>query len=308
MVDIFDQAADLAGTAQDEFSKTAGKIGSKLQGMLPGTPESEVGKTIRSGNAPKNGEPQRKSSATQSAWVDETETTDWRVRLSIPPNMQALMGGNDSGDSPPRKIVNPAGGQMAPGGSQRQGASEEVQPRGILDPLIDTNGMIFPYTPNVYITYSANYDNLQPTHSNYPFPVYQNSAVDQFTITGEFTVQNAREGQYWIAANQYLRTVTKMEYGSASANTGAPPPIVKLNGYGDFVFKDVPVVVVSFNVELSDSVDYIKVPVGDNGSWAPTRSTVTVTLQPAYSRASVNEFSLQKFAQGGYLNEGPGFI
>ena len=305
MVDIRQKASEISGIAQDEFSKTG--ISSSLESMLPGSSESEVGRTLRGGNAPKNGKPRQKQGATQTTWVDEEESTDWRVKLSIPPSMREVMGGSEP--AAPKKIMNPGpGGPMGPGGSQTQAASEEVQPMGILDPLIETGGLVFPYTPNIYITYSANYDNLQPTHSNYPFPVYQSSAIDQFTITGEFTVQNAREGQYWIAANQYLRTATKMEYGPASSNTGAPPPIVKLNGYGDFVFKDVPVVIVSFNVELSDSVDYIKVPVGDNGSWAPTRSTITVTLQPTYSRASVNEFSLQKFAEGGYLNDGPGFI
>ena len=81
----------------------------------------------------------------------------------------------------------------------------------------------------------------RPIHSNYPFFAYQNSQVDQFSITGDFTVENALEGQYWIAAVHYLRSVSKMAYGN-TPNQGSPPPVVRLNGYGDYVFKNVPVV------------------------------------------------------------------
>lgn len=231
------------------------------------------------------------SSATRStgyvsaSFAEKNNPVDWRVKLSLPNT----------------KVFNIP--NLVPDGSGQP-------PEGLfhlMRPLKNTRGLVFPYTPNIYITYSANYDNLAPTHSNYPFPIYQNSAVDQFVITGEFTAENSAEAAYWIAANQYLRTVTKMNYGT-DTNRGAPPPVVKLNGYGDFVFHDVPVVVQQYTVELGDAVDYIEADVGNNGSWAPTRSTISVTLQPAFSRDSVNSFDLKEFAQGGYLNTPPGFI
>jgi len=198
------------------------------------------------------------------AW-DTGEETDWRVKLSIPP-------------------------------------TAEYQDSSLLNPLKETNGFVFPYTPTVYIQHSARYNSVDPTHSNYPFPVYANSSVDQFSISGEFTVENPREAEYWIGAVHYLKSVTKMSYGESSTQ-GAPPPVVKLNGYGDYVFKDVPVVIVNFTVNLEPDVDYIKAKIGPNGSWAPTKSLITVTLQPAYSRDKVNKFSLDKFVSGGYLTD-----
>lgn len=242
-------------------------------GIFDAVSETGVGSALRSLNLLPGAEPQS-SAFVSASFDDEKERKDWRVKLSLP----------------------------------TEGAFKKTGIGDFLTPLRRTGGLVFPYTPNIYITYSANYDNLAPTHSNYPFPVYQNSAVDQFVITGEFTVENAEEGEYWIAANHYLRSVTKMEYGESSSNTGAPPPVVKLNGYGDFVFNDVPVVVQQYTMELSDAVDYIKVDVGQNGSWAPTRSTISVTLQPAFSRDSVNQFSLKKFVNGDYINDDPGFI
>lgn len=280
----------------DKITDYGNSLGSSLD--IPGTLGEEIIAGSRSKNVPKGGEPRNKEPAAQATWSGETDNTDWRVRLGLPSKIKDLIEAQE-----PDTTTNPG----APGGeSGTRGRAQDYQ--SIMQPLIDTNGMIFPYTPSVYITYSANYDSLQPTHSNYPFPVYQNSAIDQFTIQGDFTVQNSAEGRYWIAANHFLRTVTKMEYGDRSQNTGAPPPVLKLNGYGDFVFKDVPVVVQSFNIELSSDIDYIEVPMGNNGSWAPTRSTISVTLKPSYSRASVNQFNFKKFAEGGYLNDGPGFI
>jgi len=208
---------------------------------------------------------------------------DWRVKLSIPGNYKQMIAGE---------------------GNDEQEASEMMQP------LIDANGFIFPYTPNIYIAYTANYDKLSPTHSNYPFPIYQNSSVDQFVLTGTFTAENASEGAYWIAANQYLRSVTKMAYGGGTSTStrGSPPPIVKLNGYGDFVFKDVPVVVEQYTVTLPEDVDYIQVPVGPQGSYVPTRSEISITVFPTYSRDKVNKFSLNSFVRGDYIQSGGGYI
>jgi len=177
----------------------------------------------------------------------------------------------------------------------------------ILKPLSETDGLVWPYTPQVYITHSANYSQIQPVHSNYPFFAYQNSKVDAFSIVGDFYVENNYEGQYWLAAVHYLRSITKMAYGKTS-NVGAPPPVVRLNGYGDYVFKDVPVIVQTFAIELGSDVDYIKVPgFGPNGAWVPTRSNIQATVQPIYSRRAVESFSLDNFVNGGYVGKG-GFI
>ena len=120
-----------------------------------------------------------------------------------------------------------------------------------------------------------------------------------------------------------------MFYGAGS-NQGAPPPVVKLNGYGDYVFKDVPCMVTNFTLDMPTDVDYIAVDMTMLGEWnsfdaieegadltstdgdksyVPTESQMTVTIQPIYSRALVEQFSLDKFAKGGYLgSNNKGFI
>ena len=125
-------------------------------------------------------------------------------------------------------------------------------------------GIRFPVTPFINMSHSAGYDARSVIHNNYPYYAYQNSQVDQMTIAGAFPVQNETDGQNWLATLHFLRTVTKMYYGG-SKNTGNPPPVCRLNGYGDLVYKDVPIVITNFTVELREQVDYIGVNVSTSG-------------------------------------------
>jgi len=229
--------------------------------------DTGFGKALRSIGLLPGAVPQTGANFKDAVWNEKTDL-DWRVRLSLPDSFKSS---------------------------------------GVLRPLLETNGFMFPYTPQIILEHSATYNALSPTHSNYPFPAYQHSQVSSMTIIGEFLIENEVEGGYWLAAMHYLRSVTKMAYG-ATSNQGSPPPVVKLNGYGDFVFNNVPVVVTTFTVDLPNDVDYIQVGLGDNGSWVPTRSQISVVVQPVYSRKAVTEFSLDAFVNGAYITNGKGFI
>lgn len=197
--------------------------------------------------------------------------SDWRVRLNFPAGNPAF-------------------------------ATSEV-----LAPLVETNNsMIFPYTPVVTISHTANYNSLSPAHSNYQFLSYENSRVDNITITGDFLVETAAEAAYWLGAKHFLQSITKMHYGD-TLNSGSPPPIVKLNGYGSHVFDNVPVVVTAFSVDLPNDVDYIQADVSGT-SYVPTKSTFNVTCQVVYSREKIRQFSLDKFINGDYIINGDGFL
>lgn len=245
-------------------------------------------KGIRSRTIPVDGESDDQVSVKSAKWAADPNGKDWRVKLSIP-NIPSFT------KSP------------------------------LLAKLVDTGGLAFPFTPTIIMSHAASYSAITPVHSNYPFFAYQNSQVDAMTLTGQFYCQNAQEGMYWIGALHYLRSITKMFYGAGS-NQGAPPPVVKLNGYGDYVFNDVPVIVTNFTLDMPTDVDYIAVDMTELGesydldgdeftttdgdkSYVPTESQMTVTIQPIYSRALVEKFSLDKFAKGGYLgSNNKGFI
>ena len=180
----------------------------------------------------------------------------------------------------------------------------------MLSPLINSdNALVFPYTPTIMLSNSAGYTPIKPVHSNYPFYSYQNSSVEAITIAGDFTVETEYEGMYWIAAQHFLRSVTKMVYGDGDdvLPQGAPPPVCKLNGYGPHIFKDIPIVIASFNMELPQDVDYMLVKDfgPDNvGTYVPIKSTLSLSCNIIHSREKIRTFSLQKFIQGDYVMTG----
>jgi hypothetical protein len=167
---------------------------------------------------------------------------DWRVRLSLPP---------------------------AAGGFYRDSP--------LMAPLNATDGMVFPVTPTIIVQNSANYTPQELPHTNYPYYAYNNSRVDAMSIIGNFPVQNATEGQYWLASMHFLRSASKMFFGPGESQ-GNPPQILRLNGYGEHIFKDVPVIIEQVTIELRESVDYIAVTSATGDSKA-NGSQVTETGQ-----------------------------
>ena len=197
----------------------------------------------------------------------------------------------------------------------------------LLEPLKESRGIFWPLTPSMVIQHSANYNTMEQTHSNYPHYAYQNSQVDQMNIIGEFPVQNQDDAKHWVATINFLRTATKMFFGSDNEMKGSPPPILHLSGYGDHMFNKVPVVINTFNVELRAGVDYISTKQSkvyskqyeheiavdyknQEATWAPTLSNISVLITPIYSRESVKDFSMRKFVRGELNGKGNevGFI
>jgi len=215
---------------------------------------------------------------------------DWRVRISMQPQTAALFYNNPG---------NP-----------------------ILYPLSQTNGVVFPYTPQVDISHQADYTAQPLTHSNYQSYFYDKSSVQRINITADFTVQNIQEGQYLAAVMQFLKSTTKMFFGNSQL-AGTPPPMVFLDGYGPAILPHVPCVVTDFSYTMPGDVDYIKIPVGaslqstagnpiQNSNYAvparlPTACTLRIGLQPIYSKNNVaRNFTLERYAAGGLIQDSRG--
>jgi hypothetical protein len=168
----------------------------------------------------------------------------------------------------------------------------------LLLPLQQTDGMVFPYLPNINITHRANYTAVDPIHNNFTIQNYKGSTIEDITISGDFSVSSQSEGQYWIAATTFLKTVTKMFYGQ-SVPQGNPPLVCRLSGYGQYIFDDIPVVVKNYQIELKDSVQYKRILSESLGyTWVPAMSTITIVVAPIYSRENLRRFNLQDYANG----------
>jgi hypothetical protein len=216
-------------------SQVLGAVGTvgRLAGALSNLSNpAQLVSQLRSINLPFGGNANGIVSSAGASWTGNEAGADWRVRLSLPTE--------SSFSSSP-----------------------------VLQPLKNAGGMVFPYTPQINISSSAQYEEQAITHQNYQFINYQNSKADQIQITAPFFVEDAVQAQYWLAAVHYFRSVTKMFTGDMGAAAGNPPPVVLLNGYGDYVFKNIPVVVRTFSVDLPQDVNYISTTVGQ-ASAAPS--------------------------------------
>jgi hypothetical protein len=338
-------AARSVGSAIGGFQNAIGSAG-RLAGALNNLSNpSGLISALRSINLPGGDSSGSAAAATRVQFSGPGNSDDWRVRLSIPPNFFA------SSD--------------------------------VLAPLQRAGGLVFPYTPTIQISHSATYDDVPITHQNYQFVAYQNSKANAISISGPFNVEDAVQAQYWIAAVHFLRSATKMYTGDGES-AGSPPPILSLNGYGDYVFKNVPVVITSFSIDLPADANYISTTIGTAGfsgfgtasggaastisgvaalssglagvagalgagklatslgkvgaiggaiggvtsllsggsgqgvggafptssgnTHVPNKSTLTISVQPVYSREAVRQFSLNKFVNGGYVNGTGGYI
>ena len=185
----------------------------------------------------------------------------------------------------------------------------------LLDPLKDTNGILFPYTPTVSIQHSAAYSGMHPAHSNYVQHSYNASSVDVISIDGYFTANTADEARYVFAVLHFLRSSYKMFFG-ADRLRGTPPPVLRFSGYGPFNYNSVPVVLTSFSEIMPADRDMIEVPLATapdaaTKTMVPTFMPVTLTLMPIYSKNQIGNFSLDSFARGdqiGSPRKGGGFL
>lgn len=254
-------------------------------GRVFGTDPNTLASNWRSNGIPDGAEPNYDFISISAQFSEPAPSKDWRVKISC----DLIYGDNN-----------------------------------LLWPLEQTGGMIFPYLPSITISHTANYQQMDITHINYPFYAYKNSQADEITIQGKFTVQNASEAQYWIASVHFLRSITKMFFGQGE-NLGNPPPICTLNGYGDYVFNNVSCIVKNFTVTMPPDVDYIESNAGNyssaageaaaeqngpNVTYVPVSSDISVVVQPVYSREKIKSFDLKAFANGQMVlgSDNKGFI
>ena len=180
---------------------------------------SNFASSLRSKNIPLNADNFAPKEAATAQSGSGDDPADWRVRLSFPNVMPFV-------SSP------------------------------LFTPLKKAGGLVFPYTPTISISSQANYTETPVTHNNFTFISYVNSRVSEISISGDFYVEDAVQAQYWLSCVHFLRGVTKMFTGDDNT-AGNPPIILYFNAYGDYVFRDVPVVVKSFSMTLPKEVDYI---------------------------------------------------
>ena len=203
---------------------------------------------------------------------------------------------------------------------------------GIMAPIKNTNGMVFPYQPAITYQQEVSYQSMEMVHANQDFHVYSKTPALKLQVDGDFTVQSQKEGQYALACLHFLRTVTKMYFSGTDARQGTPPPVLLFDAYGQFMFNSLPVIVTGFTMTLPKDVDYVPVQAGGNNtaaptgtasgvnkvtqesiasgagqngySWLPAAFAITVNLTVQQTPQRLRAFDLDKFRTGELLRQG----
>jgi len=253
-------------TAFDAARKTVTGLASTVSSSL-----SRLGGQVGFGGlAPNAKKPLNASAVTSSAGPNPLEhEQDWRIRLELPPGLAA-----------------------------------SLLPATLLYPLTENggNGVVFPFTPNITVTYAADWQSQKLTHSNYAAQFYAGSEIQDIQLQGTFVAQNQDEARYLLAVMTFFKLVTKMFFGNGDY-VGNPPPVLYLYGYGKYQWNRVPVVVKNFQQVLSPDIDYISVESMEN-TRVPTSTDISVVLAPVYSRNQIAKFDYGKFASGELIKGG----
>lgn len=220
--------------------------------------------------------------------------SDWRARLRPKDGGKSLFWTGDATSGPPQ-----------PGNS--------VPIDYLLEPLHNTNGLVWQYTPSVMMMGRADYNVSDFQGQNYPVVTYKSTAAPPITVTGDFTANTVAEARYLLGVLHFLKVATKSFLGDASVKNGrygTPPPVMLFEYMGEHGFNKVPVVITEYNYTLPPDVDYVpvitRVSTGET-TYVPTSISIALTLLPSHAphklrkKFDLGAFTTGKSYKGGYL-------
>ena len=184
---------------------------------------------------------------------------------------------------------------------------------GVLRPLLEDRGVVFPYTPTIQFSHNANYGAYEVQGSVYQQNYYMNTANPTINVTALFSSNTIDEAKHTAAALQFFKSCTKSDFGVQSQETaGTPPPILKFSAYGLIHASHVPVILRNFSYTLVEDSDYVDVDIENGESVTiPTLLLVSIDLVPQIPPKKVKEqFNIRGYASGSLLRgkNGGGFI
>jgi len=160
--------------------------------------------------------------------------------------------------------------------------------------------VIWPFTPQVGINYTANYDSIQTQHTNIATPAYTHSNVSDISVSGEFVANTLGDANYLYACIHFLKSATRsFNAQDVTVKQGDPPIVLHFNYLGSGGFNKMPVVITAFNMSYPKEVDYVACSIDGINSMVPAECTISVTLMPTFSRSRLSGFG----GKGAYSTE-----
>jgi hypothetical protein len=156
----------------------------------------------------------------------------------------------------------------------------------LMRPLKESGGLVWQYTPNIFLSGTAEYNQTLLQGMNYPVNTFVNSRPPDIPVSADFTANDTYEARYLLAIMTFLKVCTKAYFGDAavaSGDYGTPPPVMLFEYLGEHGFNKVPVVVTNWSMQLPDDVDYVPVLVNKLVTHVPSKTNIVITLTPTYT-------------------------
>jgi hypothetical protein len=263
------------------------------------------------------------SSSVNTSTGSLVPSTDNRVRLRAMRGQEATVYGAQAGAASTStdsavsasSATSSTTGTTALNTPTASGTGSASTGNNLLSILYDTDGLLFPYTPQIAVSQAVDYKNTELVHTNGDIAYYSRTPSVTLEVSADFTVQNQREGRYALAALHFLRTVSKMYFGDTDSQIGVaglPPPVLIFTGYGTYIFNNLPVILKSHNYSFDKTANMVSFSTDSGVMNLPSMFSVSMSLQVQQTPQAMRQtFSLDAFRSGALLRQstsGSGWI
>ena len=196
---------------------------------------------------------------------DIASKTDRRVCLNVAPNIRMASDYDFA-----KRIAYVLGTQQVSYPTSAGNISSDQVFRGFLrSQLGKAQGLIFPYTPKITMSYNVNYEKTDFIHSNLSFNSYKNSPPPTISLNAKFTADTKANAIHMLSAVWFLQACSKCDTGlntmskgdnkntANRSGAGLPPPVLYLNGYANLM-DNIPVIIEGFTVDYPEDIDYVR--------------------------------------------------
>lgn len=191
------------------------------------------------------------------------------------------------------------------------GAGKLLPQDGLLGVLKKTMGVVFPYSPTIQTSHTANYGTHDITHSVYQPHYYTSTNNPMISMFAPFAAQTQDDAQYMAAALHFFKSCTKSDFGEANRNiggglgtAGTPPPVLLFSAYGSLNYRNVPVVIKSVSYTFPEDVDFVTFKYTTDTISIPTQMIINLELGVQITPTRTRSFNIQKYRHGEQLGRG----
>ena len=197
--------------------------------------------------------------------IDSSSKTDRRVCLKVAPSIHF-----ESDYDFAKRVAYVLGTQDVSYPKSVGSISSDSVFRGFLrSQLGKAQGLIFPYTPKITMSYNVNYEKTDFIHSNLSFNSYKNSPPPTISLNAKFTADTKANAIHMLSAVWFLQACSKCDTGlntmskgdnkntANRSGAGLPPPVLYLNGYANLM-DNIPVIIEGFSVDYPEDIDYVR--------------------------------------------------